>query len=563
LNAAKTAAALLLVTTSLFAGSQVVVQHAALSTASPQATQIGLTILKSGGNAIDAAVAVSFALAVAHPQAGNLGGGGFLVYYDAKTKGVWTLDFRETAPAASKRDMFVNRDGTISPKSSTGPLAAAIPGTIAGMSEAHDRFGTKPWKELLAPAAQLARNGIKVDQTLTSDLSTVESSRNISQFESTAAIFYPGRDHKPLAAGASLVQSDLGILLERLAIKGAEDFYDGDLSERFIEAVRNAGGQMSLRDLRDYKPVWRAPMRIGFRNFQIYTTAPPSSGGLVIGEVLNILNGFDLAKTGADTPATIHLLAEAERRAYIDRNKYLGDPSAERVPYRELLSDERAKQWRASIVANRSTATTSLVEPGGVPGSEGSTHTTHFTIVDAEGNIASVTTTLSDNFGSGFVVPGMGFLLNNSMHDFTLAPGKPDANGVRQPNANTIEGGKRPASAMTPAIVMKDGAPLLALGTRGGAAIPTTVLQVFLNVALYGRSLPDAIAAPRYHHQAWPEEIFAERGRAPAATMNALAAMGHGLKESEPIGDVHAVMIEKGKLTAVADPRGGGAAGGY
>ncbi|MCU1231246.1 MAG: gamma-glutamyltransferase [Acidobacteria bacterium] len=560
MNAAKATLALLFLTTSLFAGSQVVVQHAALSTASPQATQIGLTVLKSGGNAIDAAVAVSFALAVAHPQAGNLGGGGFLVYYDAKTKGIWTLDFRETAPAASKRDMFVSRDGTISVKSRTGPLAAAIPGTIAGMSEAHDRFGKQAWKDLLAPAAQLARNGIKVDQTLTSDLALVEAQRNISQFQSTESIFYP-HEHKPLALGATLVQRDLGLLLERLAIKGAEDFYDGELSERFVEAVRGAGGVMSLRDLREYKPVWRAPMSITFRNYQIYTTAPPSSGGLVIGEVLNILNGFDLTKTGADTPATIHLLAEAERRAYIDRNKYLGDPSAERVPYRELLSEERAKLWRASINATHSTATASLAEPGGVP--TDSTHTTHFTIVDAEGNIASVTTTLSDNFGSGFVVPGMGFLLNNSMHDFTLAPGKTDATGARQPNANTIEGGKRPASEMTPTIVMKDGVPLLALGTRGGAAIPTTVLQVFLNVALFGRSLPDAIAAPRYHHQAWPEEIFAESGRAPAATINALAAMGHGVKEGDSIGDVHAVMIEKGKITAVADPRAGGAAGGY
>jgi gamma-glutamyltranspeptidase/glutathione hydrolase len=551
----------LFVSTSLIAGSQAVAQHAALSTASPQATQIGLSILKNGGNAIDAAVAVSFALAVAHPQAGNLGGGGFLVYYDAKTKGVWTLDFRETAPAASKPDMFVNRDGSISLKSRTGALAAAVPGTVAGMSEAHERFGKLSWKDLITPAAQLARNGVKVDLALTTDLAAVEEARNITQFEPTASIFFPGKQHKPIAFNAKLVQTDLGLLLERLAIKGSEDFYSGELAERIVEGVRSAGGVMSLRDMREYKPVWRAPMRIGFRNYQIYTTAPPSSGGVIIGETLNILNGFDLTKTGADSPTTIHLLIEAERRAYIDRNKYLGDPSAERVPYRELLSEERAKQWRASINVAKSTATSSLTEPGSVPTS--STHTTHFTIVDADGNIASVTTTLSDNFGSGFIVPGLGFFLNNSMHDFTLAPGRPDAYGVRQPNANTIEGGKRPASAMTPTIIMKDNVPLLALGSRGGAAIPTTVLQVFLNIALFGRSLQDAIAAPRFHHQAWPEEIFAERGRAPAATIQALGAMGHGLSEGAAIGDVHAVMFDKGRLIAVADPRSGGAAGGY
>jgi len=457
--------------------------------------------------------------------------------------------------------MFVSSDGSISLKSRTGALAAAIPGTVAGMNAAHERFGSMAWKDLITPAAQLARNGFKVDVGLSTELAAAEASRNISQFQSTAAIFFPSKSHAPLATGANLVQSDLGLLLERLAIKGSEDFYEGDVADKIVEAVRNAGGVMSLRDMREYKPLWRAPMRIGFRNYQLYTTAPPSSGGLVIGEVLNILSGFDLAKSGADTPATIHLLAEAERRAYIDRNKYLGDPSAERMPYRELLSEERAKLWRASINGTKSTSTISLAEPGGLP--TDSTHTTHFTIVDAAGNIASVTTTLSDNFGSGFVVPGLGFLLNNSMHDFTLAPGKRDAYGAPQPNSNTIEGGKRPASAMTPAIIMKDGAPLLALGTRGGATIPTTVLQIFLNVALYGRTLQDAIAAPRFHHQAWPEEIFAESGRAPKATIDALIAMGHGIKEGEPIGDVHAVMIEKGRLTAVADPRGGGAAGGY
>jgi gamma-glutamyltranspeptidase/glutathione hydrolase len=547
---------LLLGATHAFAGSQVVAQHAALSTVSPAATQIGLNVLKNGGNAADAAVAVSFALAVTHPQAGNLGGGGFLIYYDAKTKGVWTLDFREVAPGAAKRDMFTK---AVSTASSVGPLAAGVPGTIAGMNAIHERFGSRSWKELLAPAAQLARRGIKVDTTLASDLIEAKASRNIAQFPSTASIFYP-KNQAP-ANGATIAQMDLALLLERLAIKGSEDFYDGETSERFVNAVRAAGGIVSMRDLREYKPVWRAPMRIGFRNYQIYTTAPPSSGGLVIGETLNILNGFDLAKSGFGTAATEHLFVEAARRAAVDRMRYLGDPAAERTPYRELLSEERAKAWRASINATRNTPTITLAEPGSVT-VEGS-HTTHYTIVDNDGNIAAVTTTLNDNFGSGFIVPGLGFFLNNAMNDFTLAPGTRDANGVPQSNANTIEGGKRPASSMSPTIIMKDDQPFLAFGTRGGAAIPTTLLQVFLNIAVYGKSLQDAIAAPRFHHQAYPEEIFIERGRAPQPVVDALAAMGHGVRETPPIGDVHAVMIERGKLTAVADSRAGGAAGGY
>ncbi|HWS73418.1 MAG TPA: gamma-glutamyltransferase, partial [Thermoanaerobaculia bacterium] len=293
----------------------------------------------------------------------------------------------------------------------------------------------------------------------------------------------------------------------------------------------------------------------------LYTMAPPSAGGLVIGEMLNILAGYDLAAAGFQTPKALHLELEAERRAYIDRNKYLGDPATTRIPYRELLSEERARIWRASINLRQSTPTITLSEPGTVPG-EG-THTTHFSIVDPEGNIASMTYTLNDNFGSGFVVPGLGFLLNNEMDDFTTAPGKPNLYGLVQGTANAIEPGKRMASSMSPTIVMKNGKPFLVLGTRGGATIPTSVLQVFLNIVVWKQSLQDAITAPRYHQQGLPEEIYFERGRAPQSTLRLLNAMGHGTKERDPIGDIHAVMIDNGKLIAVADPRHSGAAGGF
>jgi len=550
---------LALTTASAFAGSQVTASKAALATASPYATQIGLFVLKGGGNAIDAAVAVAFALAVAHPQAGNIGGGGFLVYYDAKTGGVWTLDFRELAPMAAKRNMFVQPDGSVGSASRTGPLAAGVPGAVAGLSAMHAKFGKQPWKELIQPAAALARRGITVDPAMAKALEQAQSERKIDQFPSTAALYFP--EGRPLAAGARFIQKDLADTLDRLAAFGAKDFYDGQIADRMVQAVRTGGGNLAYRDLQDYQPLWRAPMKIRFGEYDLYTMAPPSAGGLVIGEVLNILGTYDLAASGFQTPRSLHLMAEAERRAYIDRNKYLGDPASTRIPYRELLSAERAGQWRSSIDPNRATATPTLVEPGGTTVAEGN-HTTHFTIVDAEGNVAAMTTTLNDNFGSGFVVPGLGFLLNDEMDDFAAAPGKPNHSGLVQGAANAIDPGKRMASSMSPTIVLRNGKPFLALGTRGGPTIPTSVLQVFLNVVIYNKPLYDAVAAPRYHHQATPDQISYERA-APQPTIIALSGMGHGVVARDDIGDVQAILIDRGKIVAVADPRGGGAAGGY
>jgi gamma-glutamyltranspeptidase/glutathione hydrolase len=551
--------ALMLTASSAMAGSQVTASKAALATASPYATQIGLSVLKSGGNAIDASVAVAFALAVAHPQAGNLGGGGFLVYYDAKTGAVWTLDFREMAPMAAKRNMFLREDGSVGSTSRTGPLAAGVPGAVAGLSAMHEKFGKQSWRELIQPAAALARRGIIVDPAMAKALEQTQAERKIDQFPSTAALYFP--EGRPLTAGAHFVQKDLADTLDRIAAFGAKDFYDGQIADKMVQAIRTGGGNLGYRDLQDYKALWRAPMKIRFGEYDLYTMAPPSAGGLVMGEVLNIAGTFDLAKSGFQTPRSLHLMAEAERRAYLDRNKYLGDPASTRIPYRELLSAERAAQWRSSINPDRATATVTLAEPGGTTLAEGN-HTTHFTIVDGEGNIAAVTTTLNDNFGSGFVVPGLGFLLNDEMDDFAAAPGKPNHSGLVQGSANAIEPGKRMASSMSPTIVLRNGKPFLALGTRGGPTIPTSVLQVFLNVTVYKKSLYDAVAAPRYHHQALPDQISYERA-APLATITALAAMGHGTVSRDDIGDVQAILFDRGKIVAVADPRGSGAAGGY
>jgi gamma-glutamyltranspeptidase / glutathione hydrolase len=517
-------AAVLIATFALLpsASAQVTARHAALSTAHPLATKVGLGILQKGGTAADAAVAVALTLAVVHPQAGNLGGGGFLVYYDAQSRGVWTLDFREAAPRLAKRGMF---DKT----PVAGALAAGVPGTVAGLEALHTKFGKRPWKELLVPAIALAREGAREDAELAADIATVKKERKLD---------IPATHPLP----------ELASTLQRLADAGPRDFYDGALAEKLVEGVRAGGGMVGFRDLREYQAQWRAPVKMRYGVYEIYTTPPPSGGGVVIGEVLNILANDDLAASGFQSPKSLHLLVEAQRRGHMDRLRYIGDPLGARIPYRDLLSQKRAELWRSTIDPARATPTSALAEPRELT-TEGE-HTTHFTIADAEGNVAAVTTSLGDNFGSGFVVPSLGIFMNNAMGDFTSG-------------ANALDPLKRPASPISPVIVLREGKPFLALGTRGGAAIPTTIVQVFLNVVVYGKSLNEAVAAPRYHQQAMPEEIFYERNRASMAAIEALNKMGHGVSSRDSIGDVHAIMFENGRLIAVADPRRGGAAGGY
>jgi gamma-glutamyltranspeptidase/glutathione hydrolase len=477
------AAALLLVATNAFAGSQVTATHAAIATSSPAATQIGLRVMRDGGNAIDAAVAVSFALAVLEPKSTGPGGGGFLTYFDAETGGVWTLDFREAAPAAAKRPAA----GAFA-----GAHAAAVPGFVAGLDAMHARFGSRPWRELVTPAQRLAKE-------------------------------------------------DFAKTLQRIGDQGAHDFYDGEIANKLV-----ATGAFSFRDLRDYKAIWRAPVRITFRGADIYSVAPPAAGGMVLGEILKIVSGLDLSR-----PNYIHLLMEAERRAAIDRDKYLADPAANRVPLHDLLSDERAALWRASIDPNRVTPTVALADPGAV--ATPPSHTTHVSIVDAHGNVVSLTTSVGDEAGVGFNVPTLGFALNDSMNDFSTTPGA----------TNSLAAGNRPASLLSPVIVLRGGKPLLAIGTPGGVTIPTTIAQILLDLLVFNRTPADAIAAPRYSQQAVPEEIAYEQGRAPQPVIDALLAMGHGVRARELIGDVQAIWISGGKLLAISDARHGGSAGGF
>ena len=510
------AAAVLLLAASSYAGGSVTAKKAAVSSDHPLATKAGIAVLQRGGTAADAAVAVALALAVVRPQSGNLGGGGFATYYDASTRGVWTLDFRETAPRLANKD------------TRSGAAAAGVPGTVAGLHALHERFGTRAWKELAEPAVLLAREGPREDAELAADVANARATRK-------------------LELPAKLPPPELAATLQRLAEHGARDFYAGDLAKKLVAGAKDAGGVIGFRDLADYKPVWRAPLKLVFGEYDIYSVPPPSGGGLVIGETLNILAADDLRAAGFQTPKALYLLLEAQRRAYIDRYRYVGDPSGARIPYRELLSRRRGEQWRGTI-GDRVVATSNLAEPRDLT-REGE-HTTHFTIADEKGNVIAFTTSLGDDFGSGFLVPSLGFFLNSANADFTARP-------------NEVAPGKRAASSLAPTIVLRDGRPFLALGTSGGTAIPTTILQVFLNVVVYGKSLPDAVAAPRYHHAAVPDELVTERVRAPQAVIDALNAKGHGVALRDFVGDVHAIHFDNGRLIAVADPRRGGAAGGY
>jgi len=515
-RAAQVAAVLLLAATA-HAGGSVAAKKAAISTDHPLATKAGLAVLRRGGTAADAAVTVALVLSVVKPQSGTLGGGGFLTWYDAQSRGVWTLDFRETAPRLANKDM------------KSGAAAAGVPGTLAGLDALHERFGERTWKELAEPAVALAREGAREDAELTAAIAHAKTARK-------------------LELPAKLPPPELAATLQRLAEHGARDFYEGETAKKLVDDVKSAGGAIGFRELVDYKPVWRAPLKLVYGEYEIYSVPPPSGGGLVIGETLNILAGDNLRAAGFQTPRALYLMLEAQRRAFIDRHHYVADPSFTRIPYRELLSRKRGAQWRATI-GDRAVATNNLARPRDLV-AEGE-HTTHFTIVDEKGNVLSFTTSLGDDFGSGYLVPSLGFFLNSANTDFAPEP------------PNELAANKRPASSLAPTIVLRDGKPFLALGTSGGSAIPTTIAQVFLNVVVYGKSLPDAVAAPRYHHGAIPDETLTERERAPKTTIDALNALGHGIALRDALGDVHAVLFDNARLIVVADPRRGGAAGGY
>lgn len=537
-------------------------RHGMVASTDRIASEVGAEILRRGGNAVDAAVAVHFALAVVNPEAGNIGGGGFLVARMADGATV-SLDFREMAPQAATRDMFLDEQGNVTQRSLVGHLAAGVPGSVAGMWAAHQRLGSMPWPELLAPAIALAE-GLVMHERLATSLQANEA--RFREFPATAAVFLPaGRAPR---VGERFAQPDLAETLRRVARDGHDGFYRGRTAELVEAEMRRGGGIMTADDLARYRAVWRDPVAFDYRGHRVISMPPPSSGGATLAAALKILEGYDLHRLGGwHSPAHVHLFTEAVRRAYADRNAYLADPDFVPQPVARMSSAEYAAERRAGISLERATPSAS-VQPGlGEPPAPTtrveSENTTHYSVVDARGNAVAVTTTINSLYGNRVVVAGAGFLLNNEMDDFTALPGVPNQFGLVQGEANTIQPGKRMLSAMTPTIVLgPDGQVLLVTGTPGGSTIITTVAQVVSNVVDWQMDLVAATSMPRLHHQHLPDELRFERSGLLPETVAELQRRGHTVLERPGYqGDVQSILRRPdGTLVGVADARRGGAA---
>src|SRR6266513_2172190 len=526
--------------------------HAMVVTAHPLATDAGVEILKQGGNAIDAAVAVGFALEVVLPVAGNIGGGGFIVHRTASGE-VSALDYREAAPSGATRNMYVDSAGNVTDKSLIGYLASGVPGSVAGLHEAWKRYGSLPWATVLAPAIRLAQGHV-IDTARSRNI--YYDRELLARFSASRAQFLVN-DSAP-APGSLWKQPELARTLQLISDSGPDVFYRGQIADLIVAEMQRGGGLITKDDLRRYRAKWRTPIALSYRGHTIYSMPPPSSGGVTMGEILNILEGYDTLPAFG-TAAYVHLVTEAMRRAFIDRNRWLGDPDFVDMPLDRLLSKSYAATLRSHIDPTHATPT-----PPNAATSEGM-HTTHYSIVDSMGNAAAVTTTLNNGFGSAVTVTGAGFLLNDEMDDFAAAPGKPNMYGLVQGEANAVAGDKRMLSAMTPSIVLDSaGNLLMVVGTPGGPTIITSVTQVILNVIDQKMSLADAVAAPRIHHQALPDQTYYERGGLSPETVRALEAMGHKMEQRRGrSGIIAAIYKTAGGWVGVADPRYDGAALGY
>ena len=531
--------------------------HGVVVTQDPHATQVGVDVLSAGGNAVDAAVAVALTLAVTHPQAGNLGGGGFLVYRKLSGE-VTTIDFRERAPKSATTDMYLRADGSVDvDKVQLGVTAAGVPGSPAGMLHALQKFGTKNLAEVAAPAIRFAREGFAVDRHLASSLNAKR--QKLGKFPSTRAIFF--KDGAPLKQGDVLVQSDLAATLTRFAERGAAGFYQGETAARIAAHMQRDGGFIVEDDLKAYAPVERAPVRTVYRGHEVISMGPPSSGGVAMIQMLNMLSAYDVAEFGFGSSDYIHLLTEVMRRAYADRGRWLGDPDFYGVPVEGLISEAYARERGRTVDLER----VSELGPGVPPGAPESDDTTHFSIIDRDGNAVSCTTTINSTFGSCCVADGCGFFLNNEMDDFSAKPGVPNQFGLIGGKANAIAPGKRMLSSMTPTIVCKDGELRYVIGAPGGGRIITAVMQVLLNLVDHEMSLKRAVEAPRVHHQWLPDHIQWEALALPADVRRALAAKGHRFRaQPRGVALVFAAELQPdGTRVGVADGRSGGAAAAY
>lgn len=519
-------------------------RHAMVVAQEPYAADIGAEVLRQGGNAIDAAVAVAFALAVTHPSAGNIGGGGFLLARFADGRATF-IDFREMAPLAASRDMYVGANGKLTEDSLIGWRAAAVPGTVRGLELAHRKYGSRPWAELLEPAIRLAAEGVTLSYAEARSLCGARG--RLGRFEESRRIFLNGGAcHEP---GDPLRQPELARTLERIAKHGAADFYEGETARILAEEMRRNGGLITLEDLRGYRAIEREPLKGVYRGRTILTAPPPSSGGIGILQMLAMLEGTGYEKHGAGSAASLHWIAEVMRRYFSDRAEYLGDADFAHVPVRGLLDPAYVAARRASIRADRATPSAEL--GAGQPPRE-SEHTTHFNVVDAQGNAVALTYTINNSYGNAVTVPRLGFLLNNEMDDFAAQPGKPNMFGLIQGEANAIAPRKRPLSAMTPTLVERDGRLVMALGAPGGPRIISGVLQVLLHVIDFGLDIQQAVDQPRIHHQWMPDRLYHEQGLSPD-TLELLRRRGHSLSAIYAVGSVEAIMVEEPRMRAVED----------
>jgi len=534
-------------------------RHGMVASQDQQATRIGLDVLEKGGNAVDAAVAIGFALAVTVPKAGNIGGGGFMLVHLADRNENAAIDYRETAPAATTADVFLGPGGQADPvKSRDSGLGVGVPGTVAGLSLALDRFGSGKFTlaDLVAPAAALARNGIVVKDDLYDSLARAR--QRLAQWPSAARIFLkPGGI--ALAPGDKLAQPELAEVLETIGREGPRAFYLGPIADKIVASVRQAGGLMTRGDLENYTPIIRNPVYGTYRGHEVVSMPPPSSGGVHLVEMLNILEGYPSALVGSGSPAAIHLQLEAMKLAYADRAQYLGDSDSVDVPLERLISKSHAAELRERLDVRHATPSAEIRPDIVVPGG----NTTHFSVVDEAGNVVANTYSLNFNFGLGLVAEGTGILLNNELDDFAAKPGAPNAFGLVGGAANAPGPGKRPLSSMSPTIVLKDTKPVLVTGAPGGSRIITTVLQIIVNSIDGQMPIGDAISAPRVHHQWSPDEVVVEP-HFPAEKAGALAALGHKVRFGSLFGSAHSIAVGPQFLTGAADLRAqGAAAAGY
>jgi len=520
-----------------------------------QATRIGLDVLEQGGNAVDAAVAVGLALAVTHPQAGNLGGGGFMVIVQPDRNILAAIDYREAAPLATTRDMFLTAQGDADPaKSLNSGLGVGVPGTVAGLALALDQYGSGRFSlaALAAPAIRLAREGIAVEDDLADTLARFAP--RLERWPSSAAVFL-GPGGAPLQRGATLRQGDLAQSLEAIAREGPRAFYAGPIADKIVHAVAAAGGVMAREDLQSYRAIERAPLTGNYRGYDIVAMPPPSSGGVHLLEMLNVLEGYRLNEYGERSPQTLHLMIETMKRAYADRAQFLGDPDQVRLPLARLIAKSYAQELRAEIDPEHATPARTI----GADSAHEGDNTTHFSVIDAFGNAVANTYTLNLPYGLGLVAEGTGILLNNELDDFAAKPGAPNAFGLIGGEANAPAPRKRPLSSMSPTIVMKDGKPFLITGSPGGSRIITTVLQVIVNVIDFHNNMTAAVDAPRVHDQWRPDAVFAE-GALPEETVRGLVARGHTVNVGGKWGSANSIRVTTDAIEGAADPRTRGAA---